>query len=83
MDYILLSLIPRKSSSILEFERVKKAINRLLVIEYVDDSSIFWDENGDLIFHPPVNKKDRGYWVNILNSQIDRDNWELISGKLL
>lgn len=82
MDYVLLTLIPKRAHSILEFERIKKLVNRLLIIEYVDDKSIYWDENGDLIFHPPVNKKDRGYWVNTLNSQINDSNWELISGKV-
>jgi hypothetical protein len=82
MDYILLSLIPKKAFSILEFERAKKLINRLLEIEFVDNKSIYWDENGDLLFHPPINKKDRSYWVNVLNTQIDKDNWELISGKV-
>ncbi|MBD3636415.1 MAG: hypothetical protein HUJ25_03660 [Crocinitomicaceae bacterium] len=82
MDYMLLSLIPKRSFSILEYERIKDSINRMLVLEYVDDSSIFWDENGDLMFHPPVNKKDKGYWLNILNSLIDRNNWEFVSGKV-
>ena len=82
MDYILLSLISKRGFSILEFERIKALINRYLVVEYVDDESIFWDENGDLIFHPPVNKKDKTYWVNLLNSHIDTKNWEFITGKV-
>lgn len=82
MDYILISLIPKKAFSMLEFDRIKALINRFLVIEYVDDQTIFWDENGDLIFHPPVNKKDRNYWINLLNSQIDDKNWEITSGKV-
>ncbi|UKN01405.1 hypothetical protein K6119_16890 [Paracrocinitomix mangrovi] len=83
MDYILLSLNPRKSFSLIELERVKTFINKLLVCEYVDDKSIFWDENGDLIFHPPVNKKDKNYWINVLNSQLDIDKWEFRTGKIL
>lgn len=82
MDYVLLTLIPKSSFSLLEFERVKKLINKYLVIEFVDDKSIYWDENGDLIFNPPINKKDKGYWVNTLNAQLDLNNWELISGRV-
>ena len=66
----------------MEFERIKELINKFLVIEYVDDDTIFWDENGDLIFHPPVNKKDRGYWINLLNSLIDNRSWEFTNGKV-
>ncbi|MCB9224849.1 MAG: hypothetical protein H6582_11765 [Crocinitomicaceae bacterium] len=82
MDYVLLTLIPKKTFSILETEKVKKLINKLLVMEFVDDKTIFWDENGDLIFHPPVNKRDRNYWLNALNSQIDGKYWELKSGRI-
>ena len=83
MDYILLSLIPKRSFSVLEFEKIKELVNKLLVIEFVDDESIFWDENGDLIFHPPVNKRDRSYWINNLNSRLNNKNWEFITGKVI
>lgn len=82
MDYILLSLIPKKTFSVLELERLKKKINEFLEIEFVDFNSIFWDENGDLMFHPPVNKKDKGYWLNLLNSSLKNSNWEFIKGKV-
>lgn len=82
MNYLVLSLIGKNSVSVLERERVKAAINRLLMIELVDNRSIFWDEEGDLIFHPPVNKKDRTYWLSILNGAVDRGKWEFILGKI-
>jgi hypothetical protein len=81
MDYILLSLLPKHTFSMLEFERLKNRINKLLEMEFVDERSIFWDDNGDLMFHPPINKKDRNYWVDFLNKQINIENWEFISGK--
>lgn len=82
MDYILLSLIPKKNFSVLEYERMKALINKFLVIEFVDTESIFWDEDGDLFFSPPVNKKDRNYWLNAINSHIDNNSWELINGRV-
>lgn len=82
MNYLVLSLIGKNSVSVLELERLKAAINRLLTIEFVDDRSIFWDEEGDLIFHPPVNKQDRTYWLSVLNNAIDKGKWEFILGKI-
>lgn len=82
MDYVLLSLIPKSKFSVLELEKLKTKINNFLAIEYVDLNSIFWDENGDLLFHPPVNKKDKGYWLNTLNSNLKNSNWEFTIGKV-
>ncbi len=82
MNYVVLSLISRKKGSVLEMERIKKAITNLLVLEHVDDRSIFWDEEGDLLFHPPIYRQDKGYWLSLLNSAIDKKNWEFITGKL-
>ncbi len=82
MNYLVLSLIGKSSASVLERERIKAAINQLLVIEHVDDRSIFWDEEGDLLFHPPVHKQDRSYWLSVLNAAVDKRNWEFITGKL-
>jgi len=82
MNYVVLSLISRKKGSVLEKEGIKKAITNLLVLEHVDDRSIFWDEEGDLLFHPPVYRQDKGYWLSLLNSAIDKKNWEFITGKL-
>lgn len=82
MNYVVVSLISRKKGSVLEMERIKKAITNLLVLEHVDDRSIFWDEEGDLLFHPPVYRQDKGYWLSLLNSAIDKKNWEFITGKL-
>lgn len=82
MNYLVLSLVAKEASAILERERIKASINKLLVIEQVDDRSIFWDEEGDLLFHPPVHKKDKSYWLSVLNSALDRKNWEFVAGKL-
>lgn len=82
MNYLVLSLISRRSGNVLEKERIISSINKLLVIEQVDDRSIFWDEEGDLLFHPPVHKQEKGYWLSLLNAAIDKNNWEFITGKL-
>ena len=82
MDYILISLISKSGFSILEFERIKNLINQFLEVELVDNESIFWDEDGDLMFHPPLHKKDRNYWINSLNACIDNKNWHFTTGKV-
>lgn len=76
MDYILLSLVPKKAFSILEFQRIKERINKALGNEFVDENSIYWDETGELMFHPPVYRKDKYYWVKSLNENLGSDNWE-------
>jgi len=82
MNYLVLKLISRNADSILEQERIRTAINKKLVLEHVDDTSIFWDEDGDLIFHPPLHRQDKGYWLSVLNSVIDKKRWEFILGHL-
>lgn len=77
MDYIILSLKAKRAFTLPEQEQIKKRINELLALEYVDDSTIYWDEDGDILFHPPVNKRDKNYWINVVNDYIKKDNWEL------
>ena len=79
----MLSLIPKSNFSVLEYEKQKKIINRLLYIEFVEKDSIYWDELGDLFFSPPVHKMDQNYWIHLLNSEIDGNNWEFTNGRII
>ncbi|MEX1000514.1 MAG: hypothetical protein WDZ35_00215 [Crocinitomicaceae bacterium] len=82
MNYIVLSVIARNSYSILEFERIKERVNKALSLELVDTKTIFWDENGDFLFHPPIHKLDKGYWISALNNLLVNTNWEVVRGKV-
>ena len=82
MNYLVLKLVSRNIDSILEKERVRNAINKKLVLEHVDDQTIYWDEDGDLIFHPPVHKQDKNYWLSVLNAVVDKKRWEFILSQL-
>ncbi|MFT4601034.1 MAG: hypothetical protein ACI857_001211 [Arenicella sp.] len=79
MNYLILRLVSRDSKAFLEEESIRAAVSKKLILEHVDRASIFWDEEGDIIFHPPIYKKDKNYWISLLNSILDRDSWEIIS----
>jgi hypothetical protein len=79
MNYLVFKLMAQKSDAVLDKKSIMNAINSLLILEYVDDGTILWDEDDDLIFNPPVGKADKGYWMSVINSRIKALNWEVTS----
>ena len=81
MDYLVLKLVSRNSNSMFEEDKIRAEINKKLILEHVDFKSIYWDEDGDLMFHPPTYQKNRAYWVSLLNAVLAGKNWEFITSK--
>ena len=61
----------------LEFEKLKSQVNKILTLEFVDNSTIFWDDEGEVIFFPPVHKSNKNYWISLLNKMLDPTKWEV------
>lgn len=74
MSYLILHLNSPDAPTI-TMEQVKDEVNKILRRELVDETSIFWDDENDLVFVLPRHKPFKDYWVSLLSQQLSAFNW--------
>mgnify|MGYP000378855229 CR=1 FL=1 len=77
MRYLVLHFDPKDNSQG-SLDQLKNIINDLLKREFVDESSILWDEENDLYFTLPRHMPFKDYWISLIEKTTRNSNWKIL-----
>lgn len=76
MSYLIIHF-DSEEATIKSFKELKEKVNKLLLNELVDESTIHWDDENDLVFNIPLHRPFKEYWLSLLSRFTANSEWEI------